>query len=71
MKDLKDMGRSVIIYHPDGDERKFSTYPIPGYAMVSAIVAEPGYVQIVYVRNGKSVGETYGNMPYLFELFNH
>jgi hypothetical protein len=65
---LDQMNRSVIIYHPDG-QRKFSTYPIPGYEVVKAIVPEPGYVQIVYLKNGKSAGETYGNMPYLFELF--
>lgn len=69
MKDLKEMGRAVIIYHPDG-ECKFSTYPMPDYELVKSIVIEPGYVHIVYIENGKSMGETYGNMPYLFELFD-
>lgn len=74
MKDLKDLGRSVIIYHPSG-EFKFATVPIEPvsdnmeYKIVDKIVAEAGYVQIAYIEDGKVVGETYGGMPYLFELF--
>lgn len=70
MKDIKEMNRLVIIYLPTGKEAKYCTKDLGGdeYKVVKTIEAEPGYVNIGLIEDGKPVARTYC-MPYYFEMF--
>jgi hypothetical protein len=67
---MKDKNRLVIIYSPTGKEHKYSTVDLGGdeYEVVETIEAEPGYVNIGLIEDGKAIARTYC-MPYYFEIF--
>lgn len=64
------MNRLVIIYMPTGKEQKYSTKDLGSdeYEVVKTIEAEPGYVKIGLIEDGKAIGRVYC-MPYYFEMF--
>lgn len=67
---MKYKNRLVIIYLPNGNEKKYCTKDLGGneYEVVKTIEAEPGYVKIGLIEDGKAIARAYC-MPYYFEMF--
>lgn len=70
MKDIEEFNRLVIIYLPNGTEKKYCTKDLGGdeYKLAITIEAEPGLVKVGLKEDGKAVVRGY-SMPYYFELF--
>ena len=68
---MNNKKRTVIIYSPLGVEHKYTTSKeMAGdeYKFAESIEAEPGYVNVVVIEDGKAVGRAYC-MPYYFEMW--
>jgi len=70
MKDIKEFGRLVVLYFPNGKEEKYCTKDLGDktYQLAITIEAEPGLVKVGLKEDGKTVVRGY-SMPYYFELF--
>lgn len=71
MKDIKDMNRLVIIYLPNGNERKYCTKDLGSdeYALAKTIECEPSEVKIALKQDENIVVRGYVGMPYRLEMF--
>lgn len=63
--------RLIIIYLPNGNERKYCTKDLEGkeYQLAEKIECDPGIVSIAIKEDDKIVGHSYTGMPYYLEMF--
>lgn len=68
---MKDKNKLIVIYLPNGNERKYCTKDLSTdeYEVVETIECDPGEVKIGLKENDKVVGRAYVGMPYYLEMF--